>query len=113
MEVVYGSSGNSGQKALEKVVAKLKEGYATSLNPDGPKGPPKMVKKGIVIMSLESGAPIQPIHFSCSHFVHFPSWDKKIIPLPLSKITVEYGNPLYPEGHDYSSLKRALEAQMK
>jgi hypothetical protein len=113
IEVVYGSSGNSGRKALEKIVYNLKDGYSTSLNPDGPKGPPKLVKNGIVLMSMESGAPIQPIKFRCSHFVKLPSWDEKIIPLPFSRINVEYGYALHPRDHDFSTLKLALEDQMK
>ena len=111
--VVYGSSGNSGQKALDKVIAYLKKGYSSSLNPDGPKGPPKQVKKGIVIMGLGSGSPIQAVNFKCSHFYKLPSWDKKIIPLPFSRITIKYSPAIDTSNHDFSTLKKALEDQMQ
>ena len=113
IEIAYGSSGNSGQKALDKIISCLKNGYSSALNPDGPKGPPKQVKKGIVIMSLESGAPIQVVNFKCNCFINLPSWDEKVIPLPFSKITIIYTPPLKPIDHDFITLKKALENQLK
>ena len=112
IEIAYGSSGNSGQKALDQIISCLKNGYSSALNPDGPKGPPKQVKKGIIQMSLESGAPIQVISFKCSHYFKLSSWDEKIIPMPFSKIIVEYAQPLSSQDYDFITLKNDLEYQL-
>ena len=112
IKIAYGSSGNNGKQALNKVIEYLKHGYSTSLNPDGPKGPPKQIKKGIINMSLMSGAPIQAVNFKCNYSFKIPSWDKKIFPLPFSKIIVEYPRQLKSQNCDFETLKKELKEQL-
>ncbi len=94
-EMAYGSSGNSGKAALERVNAQLKNGYSTMINPDGPAGPPKKLKPGVLIMALETGVPIIPITMEASPKWILNTWDRKKQPLPFSKITVRYHSPIH------------------
>jgi len=97
-EMAYGSSGNSGKAALERVNAQLRNGYSTMINPDGPHGPIKKLKPGVLIMAKETGVPIIPITMYASPKWIINTWDKKKQPLPFSKIRVEFHEPIYIRG---------------
>ena len=94
-EMAYGSSGNSGKAALERVNTQLKNGYSTMINPDGPAGPTKKLKVGVLLMAKETGVPVIPITMDASPKWVMNTWDKKKQPLPFSKITVRYHKPIY------------------
>lgn len=109
-ELAYGSSGNKGKVALKRVTDQLKNGYSTMINPDGPAGPPKSLKPGVFIMAKETGIPIIPITMDASPKWVLGTWDKKKQPLPFSKITVQYHEPIYiTDSFDEDDIKK-LEA---
>ena len=97
-EMAYGSSGNSGKATLERVNSQLKKGYSTMINPDGPAGPTKKLKVGVLLMAKETGVPIIPVTMDASPKWILNTWDKKKQPLPFSKITVRYHKPVYISG---------------
>lgn len=97
-ELAYGSSGNKGKNALERVLQQLRNGYSTMINPDGPAGPIKKLKPGVLIMAKETGVPIIPITMDASPKWVMNTWDKKKQPLPFSKIRIEYHEPIYIRG---------------
>jgi lysophospholipid acyltransferase (LPLAT)-like uncharacterized protein len=97
-EMAYGSSGNKGKAALERVNTQLKNGYSTMINPDGPAGPIKKLKVGVLIMAKETGVPIIPVTMDASPKWVMNTWDKKKQPLPFSKITIRYHEPVYIRG---------------
>ena len=76
------------------VVAHLKQGYNTMINPDGPAGPPYVLTPGVLQMSKFSGIPIVPIRFELTRFFRLGAWDRKKVPLPFSTIRVVYGKPV-------------------
>ncbi len=94
-ELAYGSSGNKGKVALERVNAQLGNGYSTMINPDGPAGPTKKLKPGVLIMAKETGVPIIPVTMDTNPKWVMDTWDKKKQPLPFSRITVQYHEPIY------------------
>lgn len=108
-ELAYGSSGNKGKVALERVLHQLRNGYSTMINPDGPAGPPKQLKPGVLIMAKETGVPIIPITMSASPKWVIGTWDSKKMPLPFSHIRIEYHRPIYIENDFDDSDIRALE----
>ena len=97
-EMAYGSSGNSGKAALQRVNTQLKNGYSTMINPDGPAGPIKKLKVGVLLMAKETGVPIIPVTMDASPKWVMNTWDKKKQPLPFSKIRIEYHKPIYISG---------------
>ena len=72
-------------------------GVSTAMFPDGPYGPPKEVKKGVLYMSMFSGVPIIPVTFDFTKAKTFRinSWDRKIFLLPHSTVTIKLGEPIY------------------
>ncbi len=93
--VILGSTGNQGREAADRLVTKLKEGYSTAMLPDGPYGPPHILKKGILHIAAQSGVPVVPIRFEMSRYFIWPSWDGKRIPVPFSKVRVVFGKPIF------------------
>jgi hypothetical protein len=93
-KIVLGSTGHSGKEAADHLVEYLRQGYSTVLLPDGPSGPAFQMKKGALHISLASKVPIVPMRFKTSISVEIPWWDRRKWPVPFSKITVEYGDPV-------------------
>ena len=61
--VERGSATRGGARAFRQLVHALKEGRNVVVTPDGPKGPPRRVKSGVVELSRLSGMPIVPVAF--------------------------------------------------
>lgn len=104
-ELAYGASGIDGKEALHQVMDRLREGWSTFIAPDGPKGPAKMIKKGVLEMSLKTATPIVPISFQVTRERRDKNWDKKRIPLVGAKIRVSYGSPIYVTADNYEESK--------
>lgn len=88
-----GSSGHGGRKALESVAPLLREGFASFLNPDGPYGPARQVRDGALELSETTGAWLRPLSVACTAALHLPTWDRKLIPLPFSRVRVHWAKP--------------------
>ena len=112
-EIALGSSGFSGKAALEEVIDYLKRGYNTVITPDGPSGPVKELKRGVLDMSLASGIPVVPLKIRTpKRSILKATWDKKRIPLPFSTITVEFGKPVIVNEENYEIAKREIVENM-
>lgn len=93
-KLALGSSGNSGKEALAQVNQWLTEGYNTVINPDGPSGPVRVLKDGVLNMSIVTGVPVVPFKVTSTRSFTLPTWDKKRVPVPFSRVSVEYGEPI-------------------
>jgi lysophospholipid acyltransferase (LPLAT)-like uncharacterized protein len=93
-KLVLGSSGHDGRKAADDLVGYLQSGYSTVLLPDGPNGPPKVLKRGILHIALQSHVAIVPLRIVASRFLVIKTWDLKQVPLPFSKVRIYIGRPI-------------------
>lgn len=93
-KLLLGSSGHDGRKAADELVRYLQGGYSTVLLPDGPDGPPKVLKKGILHIAHQSHVTIVPLRFSASRFLVIKTWDHKQIPMPFSRVRIHIGRPI-------------------
>lgn len=104
---VRGSSSRGAVQALKGILRLAKEGWRPSVAVDGPRGPRHEVKKGVVEIAKILKVPILPINMACSRsFIFQKSWNKSELPLPFSRIVVEWGAPIH-----YDSSKE-LEAYL-
>jgi len=96
MNPVRGSSSKGGARAFLELLNSLKEERSEILiTADGPKGPLRQVKDGTIVLAQKTGSVIVPICWTASRMKIFEkTWDKFIIPLPFSKITFVYAQPL-------------------
>ena len=110
-----GSTSRGGARALRELAKALKEGNDIGLTVDGPRGPRGVLHQGTVELSRMTGSAIVPISNTSRPRRLFGSWDRFQLPVPFSRVTVAYGEPmLVPEGADREERERLrLELQRR
>lgn len=94
---VRGSKTRGGTKASLELVKKIQnEDVNGALTIDGPKGPNRIVKKGIIELAKLANVPIVPaVWWSPDKtFLKFKSWDEFRFPLIGTKLVMLFGNPI-------------------
>jgi lysophospholipid acyltransferase (LPLAT)-like uncharacterized protein len=106
---VRGSSSRGGSEALTEMVEAL-EGTTrwAALTPDGPRGPARRCKTGILRLAEAVDAPIMPVGASSARPRFLRSWDRYLVPMPFSRCAVVLGPGLRraPGEDDASFLSR-------
>lgn len=90
---VRGSSTRGGTRALLGAVRELREGRSVAFTPDGPRGPRRDLKAGVVAAAQRGGGVVVPIHAEADRAWRLHSWDRFLIPQPAARVTVTYGRP--------------------
>jgi lysophospholipid acyltransferase (LPLAT)-like uncharacterized protein len=106
-EVIRGSSSYTGARALRDYYqALVHEGISPAITPDGPRGPPWKFKPGALLLSQLSQRPIIPMAYAASRAWKI-KWDRFVIPMPLARLAIVVGDPVYvPKGVDAAGLAR-------
>ncbi len=120
-QCLYGSSTRGGARALLGAVRALQAGTAVAFTPDGPQGPRRVVKPGILAAAARSGAWVLPIHAEASRAWRLRSWDQFVVPKPFSRVRIGYGVPFRVEsgadlvaaGDDAAARLTALEQEIR
>ena len=103
-KLVRGSKGRRGAiEASKQMIDALKNGERCAMMVDGPRGPAKIVKDGVVKIAKLSGKPIVPVCWYSSNFnwIKLPSWDGLRMPILDVRLINLYGEPIYvPEDAD-------------
>ncbi len=92
---VRGSTTRGGLRALFQMADRAVSGYDVAITPDGPKGPRFQVQQGVITLAQRTGMPIVPVADSASFRKTLSSWDRYIIPLPLSRVVIMHGEPIF------------------
>lgn len=94
---IRGSSSRGGTAALQEMVRFMaapgpKRLCGTAV--DGPRGPARVLKKGMLALAKESGAWFVPMACSADRVWTFPrAWDRTILPKPFSRVLIDFGQP--------------------
>lgn len=89
-----GSSSRGGREAIQEIIRALGLGYFTALTVDGPRGPRREAKFGIVDIARRTGVMILPVCARADRqFILSRSWDRFRIPMPFSRVYLLYGQP--------------------
>jgi len=103
---VRGSSTRGGVGAIVEMVRLMRNGYTTAFTIDGPKGPPRLVKPGAVLLAKKSGHPICPVTMALERRWIAPTWDSFQVPKPFSRACVFVAPPIYvPTDADEAELE--------
>ena len=89
-----GSSSRGGAAGLRSLLRKAAEGYDIAFTPDGPRGPVGVVQPGVVLAAAATGLPVWPVALAATRCRRLRSWDRFVVPLPLSTVHFVYGDPL-------------------
>jgi lysophospholipid acyltransferase (LPLAT)-like uncharacterized protein len=91
VEPCRGSSTRGGVAGLRAILRKAADGYNVAFTPDGPRGPANVVQQGVVLTAALSGAAIVPMAYAATRARRLGTWDRLVLPLPLSTVHVVYG----------------------
>ena len=112
-KIIRGSKGRKGAvEATMQMIDALKRGESCAMMVDGPRGPAKVVKDGVIKIAKLAGVPIVPICWYSNNFnwVKLPSWDGLRMPILDVRLINLYGEPIYvPADGDEDSEKNARE----
>lgn len=113
---VRGSSTRGGARALRGMLRALRSGSDLAVTPDGPKGPPRRLKPGVLLAAQRSGAPLIPVAPGARRAWRLNSWDRFLVPWPLARVEVHYGEPVHVgrelDGEGLECLARQLEDEL-
>jgi lysophospholipid acyltransferase (LPLAT)-like uncharacterized protein len=91
---VRGSSSRGGAKAMRQMLDAARELHVV-ITPDGPRGPRRQVKDGIVFLASHSGRAIVPSATACRRGWRIRgSWTELLIPRPFTTVFAIGGTPL-------------------
>jgi lysophospholipid acyltransferase (LPLAT)-like uncharacterized protein len=90
-----GSSSRAGSSSLRALVREMRNGRTVSIVADGPRGPARRAKPGVVILGQLTQKPIYPVAFSASAAWRAGSWDGTIVPLPFARVVCAFGQPIH------------------
>jgi lysophospholipid acyltransferase (LPLAT)-like uncharacterized protein len=98
-KTVRGSSSKGGAEARAALVERTATGWFTAITVDGPRGPRRRVKGGIVDLARRTGVAVVPLATLGDRQWVLRSWDQFKIPKPFARVAVRYGAPVpVPEG---------------
>jgi hypothetical protein len=89
-----GSSSRGGDVASSGFLEALKAAPGGALTPDGPRGPARKCKRGILVLAGQGNALVLPSSSSSSRPRFLNSWDRFLFPLPFSRCVVVFGQAL-------------------
>jgi hypothetical protein len=114
LAVVRGSSSRGGVGALRALARILGQGGDVVVVPDGPRGPARQVRRGVVALAARTRTPVVPVAFAARPAWRLSSWDRFLVPLPFARCALAFGAPLRVEHHGdlalaQKELARALD----
>lgn len=93
IQPVRGSTSRGGAEAVSEILSR--PDLHLAMTPDGPRGPRRKMKEGIIFISSRSGRPIVPTALVCSRQWSVPgSWTDMAIPKPFSQVVLIAGTPI-------------------
>ena len=94
-DTARGSSTRGGSTGLRGLVRAARAGHDLAITPDGPRGPARVCKPGVIVAAQLTGLPLLPMGIGASAAWHFNSWDAFMVPKPLSRIRIVYGDLIH------------------
>ncbi len=93
--VVRGSSHIGGKEALQLMREKIEDGFSIAITPDGPTGPPEIMKAGAVVLAKKMNVPLVLAAVCHKKKKVFSSWDNFELPLPFSNAEMLFSEPIW------------------
>jgi lysophospholipid acyltransferase (LPLAT)-like uncharacterized protein len=109
---IRGSSTRGGGQAYKMMKARLeRKRFEIAFTPDGPRGPRRRAKLGIIRLAAETGSPIIPVAVAANRYRRSKSWDRLFIIFPFAKCSLVYHKPFYvPKNANLESYAAKLSA---
>lgn len=89
-----GSSTRGGEEAIRELLEAGGKGRSLAFTPDGPRGPARHCKPGVVRAAAATGLPVVPAAAAARPARRLDSWDRFVVPLPGAAIWASHGPPV-------------------
>jgi len=94
VSTIRGSSSRGGAQAVRQLMNSANDKHVT-ITSDGPRGPRRQTKQGIIYLASKTGRPIVPVAMSCDRAWRIPgSWTDMLLPKPFSNVYILGGEPV-------------------
>jgi lysophospholipid acyltransferase (LPLAT)-like uncharacterized protein len=94
INLLRGSSFKNPARTLAKIIA-LAADNKIATGCDGPRGPRRKVKPGLIIAASKTGVPLYLVGIKANGTRLSKTWDKTLIPWPFAQITIFKSAPIY------------------
>lgn len=116
-QAVRGSSRRGAAKGLRGMLRIARSGSDLAITPDGPRGPREVLQSGVLEIARIAQIPIVPVSYSARWARTIKSWDRFLLPLPFTRGTILWGEPLWipadANAETMASIGRSLETEMR
>jgi lysophospholipid acyltransferase (LPLAT)-like uncharacterized protein len=92
--VIRGSTARGGCQALLEMIRNQDESTHLGITPDGPRGPRRQLKAGVVMIASQTGLAVVPAGIGFVRAWRFASWDRFALPCPGSTMLGVIGDPI-------------------
>ena len=117
LEAIRGSSSRRGSAALREMVRAAGRGLDICVTPDGPRGPRYQLSPGLIKLAQMTGAPIMAVHINFGSALRLNTWDRFVLPLPFSKLTIIFDElldvPRQMDEHAFEAKRVEVENLMR
>jgi lysophospholipid acyltransferase (LPLAT)-like uncharacterized protein len=108
--VIRGSTARGGCQALLGMIRDQDVSTHLGITPDGPRGPRRQLKAGVVMIASQSGLAIVPAGIGFVRAWRFASWDRLALPRPWSTVVGVVGEPIaIPRDLDRGAMKQWVQ----
>ena len=91
---IRGSTARGGSQALLEMIRDEDQHTHLAITPDGPRGPRRELKPGLVMVASQTGMPIVLIGVGFTKAWRAQSWDRFALPYPFSTLVGVIGHPI-------------------
>lgn len=108
---VRGSSTRGGKEAKNEMIYKMiYEHKHGALAVDGPRGPRRVLKSGVIAVARDTKSPIiLAVAMSSRFWVLKKTWDQTRIPKPFSTVLVLYSKPIFVDSNVYGEAHKEFK----
>ncbi len=89
-----GSTAREGASGSLGIIRDVRQGQVLAWVADGPRGPAGELKPGILRLAAMIGAVIIPIGAAARPAIRLNTWDRHLVPWPLSRAAICFGEPI-------------------
>ncbi|MSR35539.1 MAG: DUF374 domain-containing protein [Gemmatimonadetes bacterium] len=111
-----GSSTRGGSRGLRGLIRAARENHDLTVTADGPRGPARTFKPGALLAAQMTDLPLIPVAAAASSAWRLASWDRFLVPRPMSVVHVAYGAPRWvardADRHDRDRMAAELAGEL-
>jgi lysophospholipid acyltransferase (LPLAT)-like uncharacterized protein len=107
-----GSSRTGAVSLLREVNRVVEAGGRIVVPVDGPVGPARRAKPGVLQAARRAGVPVYTAALSARPRITFRSWDRIFLPLPFARVVCCYGEPLQVPGDARGEAFECVRAEL-